>query len=650
MQFHHHGYVSTEPRVAPAAGIGTDRPAELPETMDVLIVGSGPAGVIAAAQLAQYPDVRTRIIESRPGRLELGQADGIQARSVETFQAFGFAERIIAEAYRITEMNFWGPDPEHPDHIVRTSRTDDDATGISEFPHLIVNQARVLDYFLEAARRGPGRLEPDYGWEFTGDLTVTEGAEHPVAVTLRRTTGEDAGAERTVRAKYVYGCDGAHSRVRRAIGCTMKGDKALHAWGVMDILSETDFPDIRTKCAIQSRSGGSILLIPREGGYLCRLYVDLGQVAEDDGGAVRQTPLRAVVEKANEILHPYTLEVRDVAWSSIYEVGHRLTDRFDDVPDEERGTRTPRVFIAGDACHTHSAKAGQGMNVSMQDGFNLAWKLGHVLSGRSPESLLDTYSAERQVVAKELIDFDREWSTLMAKKPEELGDPDEVAKFYVRTSEFPFGFMTEYTDSIITAEGRNQELATGFPLGKRFKSEQVVRVGDTNPVHLGHHARADGRWRIYAFADAAAPSDPGSALRGWAEWMATAPDSPVAVHTPAGADRDALLDVKVIYQQGHHEFDMTDAPEIFRPRSGPFQLRDHEKVYATDRRDPEIFTTTDIFASRGISREGAVVVVRPDQYVAGIFPLEDTAGLADFFRGHLLPADGAKPAGSSATA
>src|SRR5699024_953930 len=447
MQFHHHGYVSTEPRVAPAAGTGLDRPEELPETMDVLIVGSGPAGVIAAAQLAQYPEVSTRIVERRPGRLELGQADGIQARSVETFQAFGFAERIIAEAYRITEMNFWGPDPENPRHIIRTSRTDDDIRGVSEFPHLIVNQARVLDYYLEAARRGPARIAPDYGWEFTGELTVTEGEEHPVAETPRRTAGPDEGVERTVRAKYVCGCDGAHSSVRRAIGCTMARDMTLHAWGVMYILYDSDSPDVRTKWALQSHAGGSILLLPREGGYLIRMYVDLGTVAEDDGGAVRRTPLEAVIAQANEILHPYTIEVRDVAWHSIYEVGHRLTDRFDDVLDAERGTRTPRVFIAGDACHTHSAKAGQGMNVSMQDGFNLAWKLGHVLSGRSPASLLDTYSLERQVVAQELIDFDREWSALMAKKPEELGSPGEVAEFYVRTAEFPAGFMTEYTGS-----------------------------------------------------------------------------------------------------------------------------------------------------------------------------------------------------------
>ena len=202
----------------------------------------------------------------------------------------------------------------------------------------------------------------------------------------------------------------------------------------------------------------------------------------------------------------------------MYEVGHRVTDRFDDVPVEEAGTRTPRVFIAGDACHTHSAKAGQGMNVSMQDGFNLAWKLGHVLSGRSPESLLATYSAERQVVAQNLIDFDKEWSTLMAKKPEDFERPVGLEDFYVRTTEFPAGFMTQYAPSMVVGEPTHQELATGFPIGKRFKSAPVVRVADANPVQLGHQHRADGRWRIYAFADAPVAGDD-SALTAWAEWL-----------------------------------------------------------------------------------------------------------------------------------
>jgi phenol 2-monooxygenase (NADPH) len=626
VQYHHHGYVSGDPRVKPAAGVGIDRPEELPDEVDVLIVGTGPAGMVAAAQLSAFPDVTTRIVERRGGRLVIGQADGIQARSVETFQAFGFAERIITEAYRITEMAFWKPDPADPSRIARASRAVDDPTGISEFPHLIVNQARVLDYFAEVMANSPTRSKPDYGLEFRG-LEVADAGEHPVTVTLVHTTGEHEGRERTVRAKYVVGADGARSKVRESIGCRMAGDHANHAWGVMDVLAVTDFPDIRTKCSIQSRFG-NILLIPREGGYLFRMYVDLGEVTADSHQAVRATTIDQIIAKANEILHPFTLDVKNVAWHSVYEVGHRLTDRFDDVGSDAIGSRTPRVFIAGDACHTHSAKAGQGMNVSMQDGFNLGWKLGHVLEGRSPERLLATYSAERQVVAQNLIDFDRQWSTLMATRPEDLADPSELEEFYVRTAEFPAGFMTQYAPSVIVAAPDHQESATGFPIGKRFKSAPVTRVCDGNPVHLGHHATADGRWRIYVFADGADAGAP-SPVSDFAEWIANAPNSPVVSATPEGSDVDAWFDVKVIYQQDHTGVDIGAVPDVFLPRSGPFGLIDYEKVYAAD-------PAQDIFELRGIDRGGAVVVVRPDQYVASILPLTATDELAAFFGPILL--------------
>lgn len=622
MQFHHHGYVSGEPRVQDAAGTGIDRPADLPDETDVLIVGSGPAGMLLAAQLSQFPGVSTRIIERRDGRLVLGQADGIQPRSVETFQAFGFAERIVAEAYNIAYMNFWGPDPENPRNIVRTARTEDYALKISEFPHLIVNQARVLDYFAEAARFGPGRIVPDYGVEFVG-LTVHEGGARPVEVRVRHTTGERAGEERTIRATYVVGCDGARSGVRAAIGRVHVGDFAAHAWGVMDVLVNTDFPDWRTKCAINS-TAGNILHIPREGGYLSRMYIDLGEVAEDDDHRVRQTPVEEIIRRANEILHPYSIDVKQVAWHSVYEVGHRVTDRFDDGDDG----RTPHVFLTGDACHTHSAKAGQGMNVSMQDGFNLGWKLGHVLEGLAPASLLETYSAERQPVAQQLIDFDREWSSLMARKPDEISDPQELATFYLGTAEFPSGFMTQYGPSMIVADAAHQDLAPGFPLGKRFASVEVSRVCDGNVVHLGHHAKADGRWRVYAFADRPAAGEQ-SALADWAEWAAS-PSSPLARHTPAGADEDAVFDVKVVYQQRHEDVDLTKVPGVFLPRTGPLGLTDWEKVYAAG---PSAWSTADIFAERELSRDGVVVVVRPDQYVAAVLPLDARDELSDFLAG-----------------
>jgi len=622
MQFHHHGYVSGDPRVHDAAGLGKDRPAALPDEVDVLIVGSGPAGMLLAAQMSQYPGISTRIIEKREGRLVLGQADGIQPRSVETFQAFGFAERIVAEAYNIGWMNFWSPDPENPREIIRTARTADYAYDICEFPHLIVNQARVLDYFAEAAATGPGRIAPDYGVEFVG-LTVHDEGEYPVEVRVRHVAGERAGEEQTVRTKYVAGCDGARSGVRQAIGRTHVGGSAAHAWGVMDVLVNTDFPDWRTKCAINSQAG-NILHIPREGGYLSRMYIDLGEVAQDDDHRVRQTPIEEIIRKANDILHPYTLDVKQVAWHSVYEVGHRVTDGFDDVLEES--DRTPRVFLTGDACHTHSAKAGQGMNVSMQDGFNLGWKLGSVLTGRAPEALLATYGAERRPVAQQLIDFDREWSTLMARKPEEISDPGELATYYLATAEFPSGFMTQYTSSMITGSDAHQGLAGGFPLGKRFKSAEVIRVGDGNVVHLGHHAKADGRWRVYAFGDRT-----GTALAAWAD--AAAPL--FARFTPSDADVDAVFDVKAVYQQPYEEIEVTTVPELFRPKTGPFGLTDWEKVYAAG---PSKWTETDIFAARELSRDGVVIVVRPDQYVAAILPLDGVDELAEFFEGALLPA------------
>lgn len=619
LQFHDHGYVSENPRVRPAEGIGIDRPVEIPDEVDVLIVGSGPAGMLLAAQMAQFPTITTRLVERRGGRLKIGQADGIQARSVETFQAFGFAEQIIQEAYEITAMNFWAPDPDDPERIIRTSRTDDATPQFSEFPHLIVNQARVLDYFAEAAANAPGRLLPDYGWEFVS-LEIGDGP-YPVRVALRNTMTTDSEQERIVRAKYVVGCDGARSPVAAAIGRHKTGNQAMHAWAVMDTLAITDFPDIRTKCAIQSEHG-SILHIPREGGYLFRMYVDLGELTRETEGVIRKTTVDHAIETANKILHPYTLDVRHVAWYSVYEVGHRVTDRFDDVAID--GEQIPRVFIAGDACHTHSAKAGQGMNVSMQDTFNLGWKLGAVLEGRSPETLLQTYHGERWQIAKDLIAFDKQWSTLMAKKPEEFDSPEALGEWYLKTFEFPTGFMTQYRPSMITGGSQYQELAAGYPVGKRFRSERVVRVADANGLHLGHHARADGRWRIYAFADAE-----GAALGPWADWLLAGEDSPVRRFTPAGADLDAVFDVKVIYQQHHAEVDLGAVPRVFLPTGGPFELIDYEKVHAID-------PAADIFQTRSIDRGGVVIVVRPDQYVAQVLPLTATAELAAFFAGNMI--------------
>ncbi|MEN9751687.1 MAG: hypothetical protein RLZZ600_734 [Actinomycetota bacterium] len=629
MQFHQRGYVSNDPRIKDAAGYGINRPSEIPDEMDVLVVGTGPAAVAVIAQLSRFPSINVYAIEKREGRLMQGQADGIASRSVETFAAFGFASEIQDESYRNVEMNTWSPDPKNPQNIVRVDRVPDDAKGLSEWPHIYVNQSRVLDYFLRDAERAPGKVVPNYGVEFV-DMVIDRSQKYPVAATIRYVDGPRAGEERVVRAKYLVGGDGARSQVRASMGHKLHGDASMHAWGVLDLLVNTDFPDYQVKCLIQSHDNGSILLIPREGGYLSRLYVDLGETDEDDAGKVRDTPQQKIIDRANEILHPYTLDVKGVAWWSVYEVAHRVTDGFDDVPDELKGQVHPRAFIMGDACHTHSAKAGQGMNVSIQDGWNLSWKLAAVLEGRAPESLLDTYSSERKVIAQNLIDFDKEWASLVAKPVEEWDDPSGLAKFYDDTFEFPMGYMTQYPENQITTSMAHQDLAKGLPIGKAFKSAEVIRRADVRWRHIGHLHEADGRWRVYVFADKAAPALVGTPTAEFADWWQNDAASPKVLYTPTDGDTDATFDTKVIYQQDYTEVEPGDVPDAFKPVKQPLGIIDVNQIFSAGH-------GRDIHREREISRNGAIVVVRPDQYVAGIFPLDARAEIQEFFAAHMLP-------------
>jgi len=435
VQFYLDGYRPGDPLVAQPHPTVADRPAGLSEQVDVLVVGCGPAGLVLAAQLAAFPAITTAVIDRREGPLEVGQADGVACRTVEMFEAFGLADQLVAEGYWVNEVSFWRPDPQAPHLIVRTGRIQDVEDGLSEFPHVIVNQARMLAYLRDSMARSASRLEPHYGLAVTG-VTVDDTGAHSVAVTLTHVRdGAQTVRTSTVRARYVVGCDGARSSVRTAIGRELVGDPMNQSWGVMDVLVDTDFPDIRLKSAILSANQGNLLVIPREGGYLVRLYIELDEVHDRDllkNGTITPEKLAVV---ANRILHPYTLEVRDVGWWSVYEIGQRLCDKFDDVPADETGTRLPRVFIAGDACHTHSAKAGQGMNVSMADAWNLGWKLATVLRGTARPELLNTYSAERQVVARELIDFDREFARMFSAPPTDAhgdrdGEPAEFQRYF----------------------------------------------------------------------------------------------------------------------------------------------------------------------------------------------------------------------------
>jgi 2-polyprenyl-6-methoxyphenol hydroxylase-like FAD-dependent oxidoreductase len=648
MQFHLNGFRTGDPAISLPAD-GPQARAERPASeVDVLIVGCGPAGLTLATQLAAFPDITVAIVEQKPGPLQLGQADGIACRSLEMYEAFGFSERILREAYWVNETTFWKPDDANREHIVRSGRIQDVEDGLSEFPHVILNQARVHDFLLDAMRRGPSRLEPHYSRRLL-DLTVDasiadDGDAYPVTAQLERIDPGHEGEVETVRARYVVGTDGARSAVRESIGRSLAGDSANQAWGVMDVLAVTEFPDIRFKSAIYSANEGNLLIIPREGGYLVRLYIELDKLKKSERVAERNITVDRLIEAAQRIFKPYAFDVKEVAWWSVYEIGQRLCDKFDDVSDAEVGLRRPRVFIAGDACHTHSPKAGQGMNVSIADAFNLGWKLAAVLRGTSSPRLLHTYSEERQAIAKELIEFDRAFAKLISTPPKDPANPDaggidptEFQRAFVDAGRFTAGTAAHYHPSLITADATHQHLARGFEIGTRFHSAPVTRYWDGKRVQLGHAIKADGRWRLLAFAGTGDPGSPRARLAQLCSFLAESPDSPIRKYTSPDADIDAVIDVRAIVQRDHRELAADLVPPLLVPQKGRYGLRDYEKLFCTDSNGED-----DIFQQRGIDRaDGCIVVVRPDQFVANLLPLDAFSELTAFFDRFMIAASSA---------
>jgi len=246
---------------------------------------------------------------------------------------------------------------------------------------------------------------------------------------------------------------------------------------------------------------------------------------------------------------------------------------------------------------------------------------------------LHSYSAERQAVAKELIDFDREWAEILAsaKGDNKAADAAQMQNYFVRHGRYTAGTATRYHPSILTAGADHQDLAKGFVIGTRFHSAPVVRLSDAKPVHLGHVAKADGRFRLFIFAGSGDPAAESSPLRSLCDFLSNNPQSPVRRHTPAGADIDSAIDVRAVFQQAHAEVVIEAMPSLLLPRKGRFGLIDYEKMFC-----PDLRSGHDIYSMRGIDRdEGCMVVVRPDQYVAHVLPLNGHEALATYFGGFM---------------
>ena len=613
---------------------------DLPNEVDVLIVGCGPAGLAMARQLSEFSDITTCIVDLEEGPLIFGRADGISCRTMEIMEGFNSSDFVVKEAYRLNQNTFWEPDSENPKKIKRTHKIADARIGLSEFAHGIVNQARLHELLLEGMENSITHLVPHYSrrlLELDVDASLTQDLDaHPITAQFELNDGSESPKKEMVKARYVVGCDGARSAVRRGLSIPLEGDSANKAWGVMDLLLVTDFPDIRVKSFIQSKEHGAVMTIPREGGYLCRFYIELGLLGEGQRAADLNLKAEDVIAKAQQIMHPYTLDVKEVAWWSIYEVGQRVAERFDDTPVDNPDNLIPRAFVAGDACHTHSPKGGWGLNTSLPDTFNLGWKVASVLQGKCKPELLQTYSTERRKVAFQLINADKELSRLVATRPtsddvspEAKTNTADIEKFMARQNGFVAGTAIEYYPSYISTGQENQNLASGFKIGQRFHSAEAIRVADGDRQHLGHLNKADGRWRIFVFGNKQNPTEASSDSYKLIEFLANSDTSPVQKYTAEGKDIDSVFDVYGVFQQ--QELAIENMQDYLWPAKGKYGLRDYEKVFHAEEGN-------DIFELRNIDRsKGCMVVVRPDQHIANILPLSAHDELTAFFDEFMIP-------------
>lgn len=383
--------------------------------------------------------------------------------------------------------------------------------------------------------------------------------------------------------------------------------------------------------------------MPRENG-LTRLYVQLPsnftEASPSASSPHRHPTAEAMIDIARRNLHPYSLTYQYCDWYTVYRVGQRIATRFVDP--------TCRVFLGGDAVHTHTPKGGQGMNTSMQDAFNLGWKMAGVLNAQLQPSILATYESERRPVAQELVDIDLELSSqLSAAGPKSR---ERMAAVYARLRAFSDGSAITYPASPIVAVAPptptpttantnipHHPAAPHLKLGGRFPIHPLTDQSTGIPHPSLRLLKTNGRFRLVLFAGDV--SRPAQLARVNALGAAlAAPNGLLTRHNPA-PPQTPLIDVLLVYAAPTAQTEAADFDATFRPANLPHGGIDHHRIFG-DGPPPvgdERMSVGAMHAALGIDVDlGALVVVRPDQYVAWVGALEDVEACAGWFAGFVV--------------
>ncbi|KAI5957106.1 hypothetical protein KGF54_000034 [Candida jiufengensis] len=672
---------------------------------DVLIIGAGPSGLMCALWLSRC-GIPFRIMDKRNNEIFAGQADGLQSRSLEIFKSFSepsmdfiTMDQAWKVANHIEEMCFWSPNEE--EKLVRKSRTPDNIPGLSNFTEVVIHQGNIENWFLESIKNfSNGEVEIErpilpIGLEIKDDKEE----EYPVEVMVKKLNTEQAKPEQygnianglfrqfdgdqdksynnqtqneeleLIKAKYVVGSDGAHSWVRKQLDINMEGEHTDFVWGVMDIVPITNFPDIRSRCAIHSKDNGSMMIIPREND-LVRFYIQLKEVERDPStstdkrefmgncddktattkGRVDRSKItpEVILKQAQSILKPYTLEMCNLSWFTGYQIGQRVTPTFQ---------RSNRVFISGDACHTHSPKAGQGMNVSMQDTYNLGFKLALVCKGLADPLILSTYEPERHKVACDLIEFDHKFSRLFSGKPmipnskilehkKDQVDMNEFHQVYLQGSKFASGTTVDYQNSVLVdkssknlsnEDGDFNSLASKVAIGRRLYSDLVIGQVDFKTKQIGEILSSDGRFRVLIF-----PGDLKTYPRNFEKLhnfnkFLNSKSNFLKKFTPQNAFEDSVIQIIAIHASKRNDLEFFEFPEFLRPTDFKGRIN-YWKIYSGYDKN-HIGDTINVYETYGIdSQNGAILVIRPDSHIAKVVEFSESGlkNVDDYFNGFML--------------
>ena len=359
----------------------------------VLIVGAGPTGLNLALSLARR-GVPFRHISEADGPGERSRAMVVQARTLEFYSQFGFADEVVAQGVVAESAHVLEGGDNGSPHEVSKIRFEDLGSGISPYPFALAYPQDDHERFLVGKLKASG-----CAIEWRSKLTTFREDSDGIQATISRD-----GHQEEVHADYICGCDGAHSGVRETLKIGFPGGTYDQLFYVADVRIARSFD---RDLYINLGKHAFTLMFPVRSSGMQRL---IGLVPPEISSRTDLVfdSIRHLVERQLGV------SVVEVNWFSTYRVHHRVAERF----------RIGRAFLLGDAGHIHSPVGGQGMNTGIGDAINLGWKLAHVVQGRADPALLDTYEPERIEFARLLVaTTDRAFTPLVAE-----GISGEVAR------------------------------------------------------------------------------------------------------------------------------------------------------------------------------------------------------------------------------